>query len=253
MVKCPFCQFENEDGALFCDQCKSDLGMAEAVVAAAQAVPAAEAEVPVAAPIVAEAAPVIATAVPEAEARTPLEDTIPFANVESEVAAEPELEERAPAAPAVQAAEAAAEAAAATVEATTPAAEEMPAAAPEAQPAEPAEAPTALPAGAQLRLVVLRGLKLNTEYPLYEGLNFIGRTDEKPVDIDLEDQEPPDRIWSSRQHACISLENGVLAIEDLNSANGTFVNRTRVYPGQKRQLNLNDVVQIGTVQMRVKS
>ena len=26
MVKCPFCQYSNEDGALFCEQCKSDLG-----------------------------------------------------------------------------------------------------------------------------------------------------------------------------------------------------------------------------------
>ncbi len=252
MVKCPFCQFENEDGALFCDQCKSDLGMAEAVVAVAQAVPA-ESGIPLAAPVVAEAAPVIATAAPVAETHTPLEDTIPFAKVEPVVAAEPEVVESAPAAPVAQAAEAAVEATAATVEAAQ-AAEEVPAAVPETQPAEPAEAPAAaLPAGAQLRLVVLRGLKINTEYPLYEGLNFIGRTDERPVDIDLEDQEPPDRIWSSRQHACISLENGVLAIEDLNSANGTFVNRTRVYPGQKRELNLNDVVQIGTVQMRVKS
>ena len=25
MLKCPFCHFENEDGALFCEQCKSDL------------------------------------------------------------------------------------------------------------------------------------------------------------------------------------------------------------------------------------
>jgi len=25
MIKCPFCAFENEDGALFCEQCKSDL------------------------------------------------------------------------------------------------------------------------------------------------------------------------------------------------------------------------------------
>src|SRR5438128_1906221 len=33
MLKCPFCHFENEDGALFCEQCKSDLGLAEPVVA----------------------------------------------------------------------------------------------------------------------------------------------------------------------------------------------------------------------------
>ena len=26
MVKCPFCQFDNEDGTLYCEQCKSDLG-----------------------------------------------------------------------------------------------------------------------------------------------------------------------------------------------------------------------------------
>jgi pSer/pThr/pTyr-binding forkhead associated (FHA) protein len=72
------------------------------------------------------------------------------------------------------------------------------------------------------------------------------------VDIDLEDQEPPERVWCSRQHALISLEEGVLMIEDLNSANGTYVNRARIYPGQKRQLSANDVIQIGTVQMKVK-
>jgi pSer/pThr/pTyr-binding forkhead associated (FHA) protein len=109
----------------------------------------------------------------------------------------------------------------------------------------------ALPPGAQPRLLVLRGQKRNVEYPVYEGLNFIGRADEKPVDIDLEEQEPPDRIWCSRQHACISFEDNVLHIEDLNSANGTYVNRTRVYPGQKRPLAVNDIVQIGNVQLKV--
>src|SRR5204863_5952082 len=118
-------------------------------------------------------------------------------------------------------------------------------------PAPAAAAP--LPAGSQPKLVVLRGLRINAEYPLYEGHNFIGRVDEKPVDIDLEDQEPPDRIWSSRQHALITFEDGQLIIEDLNSANGTFVNRTRVLPGQKRPLQLNDVIQIGTVQMKVRA
>src|SRR5581483_9752203 len=111
-----------------------------------------------------------------------------------------------------------------------------------------------LPAGSQPRLLVLRGQKRNVEYPVYEGLNFIGRADEKPVDIDLEDQEPPDRVYCSRQHAVINFEEaaGIITIEDLNSSNGTYVNRARVYPGQKRQLFVNDVVQIGSVQMRLK-
>jgi pSer/pThr/pTyr-binding forkhead associated (FHA) protein len=108
-----------------------------------------------------------------------------------------------------------------------------------------------LAAGAQPRLLVLRGQKRNVEYPIYEGLNFIGRADEKPVDIDLEDQEPPDRIWCSRQHACLSFENNELSLEDLNSANGTYVNRTRIYPGQKRTLATNDIIQIGNVQLKV--
>jgi hypothetical protein len=134
-------------------------------------------------------------------------------------------------------------AAPAAAAAATPAAPPAPAA------AEPAAAK--LPPGAQPKLVVIRGLKIKQEFPIYDGHNFIGRADEKPVDIDLEDQEPPDRIWCSRQHALITLEESALVIEDLNSANGTYVNRTRVYPGQKRGLNVNDVIQIGTVQMKV--
>ncbi len=197
MVKCPFCQYQNEDGALFCEQCKSDLS---AVPAEAAAATMPMGEVVEAAPM--EAAPAM------------------------EMAAEPVM--------------------AAPVEAAPAAAAPAPAA-----PAAPA-AGAKLPEGAQPRLVVLRGLKINVEYPIYEGQNYIGRADEKPVDIDLDDQEPPDRVWSSRQHALIIYENGELSLEDLNSANGTFVNRTRVYPGQKRNLVPNDVVQVGTVQMKLK-
>jgi len=180
MVQCPFCQYQNEDGALFCEQCKSDLS---AVPAAAGAMPAMamDAGPAMAAPVDMGGAPMMAAPV-------------------------------------------------------------------EAPPAPGAK----LAADAKPRLVVLRGLKLNVEYPIYEGNNFVGRADEKPVDIDLDDQEPPDRVWSSRQHCLISFENGELNLEDLNSANGTFVNRTRVYPGQKRPLTPNDVIQVGTVQLKLK-
>ena len=170
-VTCPFCQFANEDGALFCEQCKSDLS---AVPAGAPADAAALAAAPAAAPAGAPAGGDVG-------------------------------------------------------------------------------APVKLPDGSAPKLVVLRGLKINVEYPLYEGNNFVGRADEKPVDIDLDDQEPPDRVWSSRQHCLITFENMELFIEDLNSANGTFVNRTRVYPGQKRPLAPNDVLQVGTVQLKVKT
>ena len=129
----------------------------------------------------------------------------------------------------------------------------------EAAPAVPlpsaAAAPgTSVPAGSKPKLVVVRGQKLNVEFPIYGDMNFIGRADEKPVDIDLEEQEPPDRIHSSRQHAVIHFDEagGNLTIEDLNSANGTYVNRARIYPGQKKQLFVNDSVQIGNVHLKLQ-
>jgi hypothetical protein len=242
MLKCPFCQYENEDGALFCEQCKSDLSSVEpAAGQQASAVPVAAvvetiplAEAAPATPVV-EAQPV--SEVPEQAplAAAPLPEPLPGMTpppVEAPVVM-PEPQATAPAPPA--------------------AAPAAPAAASAAAPAAPA-APEAgqLPPGASPKLVVIRGQKIGVEFPIYPELNFIGRADEKPVDIDLEDQEPPDRIWCSRQHAVINFEDNRLTIEDLNSSNGTYVNRTRVYPGQKRPLNVGDVIQIGTVQLKVK-
>jgi FHA domain len=203
MMKCPKCGFDNQEGALFCEQCREDLGtvpmagVVEAMVVdeavMAEAVVVAE---PVVAAVVAEAAPVAAAPAPAAPAPTP--------------AAPP--------------------------------------------PEAPAAGVPSVPAGAKPKLVVVRGQKINAEFPIYGDMNFIGRADEKPVDIDLEEQEPPDRIHSSRQHAVIHFDEaaGVLTIEDLNSANGTYVNRARIYPGQKKQLSVNDVVQIGNVHLKLQ-
>jgi len=241
MVKCPFCHYDNEDGALFCEQCKSDLASAEpAKAAAAQSIPSATPieAVPFAGAV--EAAPVVGAAVMEAT----VAEAIPLAGMPAHEATIPMASPMPEAAPVV------------TPSATPPAgagpaAPTSPGAAAPTAPAAPAAEAPPLPADAQPRLLVLRGQKRNVEYPIYEGHNFIGRADEKPVDIDLEDQEPPDRVWSSRQHALITLESGKLVIEDLNSSNGTFVNRARIYPGQKKGLAPNDVVQIGNVQLKV--
>jgi hypothetical protein len=259
MTKCPFCHFDNEDGALFCEQCKSDLGgvpvsvpaaaiataepvveavVAEAVPVEAEAVEAVEA---IAEPVVAMAEPVDAVPVASAEAVPVMAEA--EAVIATPMPAEPVVEaEAAPVAPEPMAPPA--------PQPIAPTASGAPAPQAPFTPAAPA-APAALPLGAQPRLLVLRGQRRNVEYPLYEGLNFIGRADEKPVDIDLEDQEPPDRIWCSRQHACISFEGDQLAIEDLNSANGTYINRAKIYPGQKKSLSVNDIIQIGNVQLKV--
>src|SRR5262249_1924795 len=101
------------------------------------------------------------------------------------------------------------------------------------------------------RLVVIRGERPNVAYPILDGRNYVGRCADKPVDIDLDGQEPLERIWTSRQHAAVTWDRGVLLIEDLNSLNGTFVNRSRIHPGHGQVLRPGDVVQIGTVQLRV--
>lgn len=101
------------------------------------------------------------------------------------------------------------------------------------------------------RLEVVRGEKLSAAFPILDGRNIIGRMVNTPVDIDLTGQEPAERVWTSRQHACVIFDGKMIVLEDLNSLNGTFVNRQRVFPGQQRVLQPNDVVQVGTVQLRV--
>jgi predicted component of type VI protein secretion system len=269
MSKCPFCNFENEDGALFCEQCKTDLGAEPVAVAESDTGflraglsktdpdigPITASEPAHALPLSADQAHAETIPLAPAESAAPMAalvveavrdpDAVPLAEVPAEKIA---MAEAVPSSPA-PVAEAAPMAMPVESPAAVPVAESTLAVEPPA--AKPAE-DGKLPDGAKPKLVVMRGERINVVYTLYEGDNFVGRADEKPVDVDLEDQEPPDRVWSSRQHALITLENGQLAIEDLSSLNGTFVNRTRVQPGQKRPLQVNDVIQIGTVQMKVK-
>jgi hypothetical protein len=243
MLKCPVCQFENEEGALFCDQCKSDLGAPLALATATPVSPLAEsssspvAELAHAEPIegfhVAEAIPVADVAAlagdSAAQQAIPIVEATPFP-VATETPTLSTLDDIK----------------------TTPVGIVEPTRNSSGAPTLHGQETGQITPGCKPKLVVLRGQRVNAEFPLYDGDNYIGRADDKPVDVDLEDQEPPDRIWSSRQHAVIVFEGANLTIEDLNSTNGTFVNRTRVHPGEKRPLQLNDVIQIGTVQMKLQ-
>jgi hypothetical protein len=255
MSKCPFCQFENEDGALFCEQCKSDLGATEPVAAGGVTQGPVVADMTEVMPIAQVDAGVSAAAAMPIAVAVPLPETPPVTVAPEAMPAGVAIAEAAPtwATPAstTNGPMAASPAAAPDTapDTSSPISPPQESAQPPAAVEEPAQR---LPTGAKPKLIVLRGLRVNVEYPLYEGDNYLGRADEKAVDIDLEDQEPPDRVWSSRQHAMITYDDGLLAIEDLNSTNGTFVNRMRVHPGQKRPLQVNDVIQIGTVQLKVK-
>ena len=286
MVKCPFCGFGNEDGALFCEQCKSDISNVAPApatppfapptpipesIAPGEIIPMAAVEVSPDAPImaaivedvaVAEVIPmspgeepiqaeVIEAVALEAAVVEPMVEAPPPPPMTEEPAPPPVAEAPAPAAPVAEAPP--------MVPETPPV---TPAIVPEAaSPVAPAAAAkpaaagnTPIPPGASPKLVVQRGLKIGEEYAIFAGENYVGRADEKPVDIDLTFQEPEERVWCSRQHALMVYDDttGSLTIEDLNSSNGTFVNRERVYPGQPRQLFVGNTIQIGTVHMRVK-
>jgi len=247
MSSCPFCNFKNEDGAIFCEQCKSDLSSADVALAIPMedAIPMADAvpEIPVAEPFsfedVAQAIPVAEVPAalafpdvpPEIPSATPMAEAVPVA-----------IPEPMPVAEAVPVP--------APVVASAPV--EVPPPAPVASSAPVAsDDPYTVPATANPRLQVLRGQRPKAEYPIMEGLNFMGRADEKPVDIDLEEQENPEKVWCSRQHAVIELDNQKITIEDLNSSNGTFLNRNKIYPGQKMPMKAGDVIQIGSIQMKV--
>ncbi len=51
----------------------------------------------------------------------------------------------------------------------------------------------------------------------------------------------------SRRHSQVKMENGRFVVEDLNSANGVFVNNVRV---QKTELGHSDIVQCGSLMIR---
>ena len=50
----------------------------------------------------------------------------------------------------------------------------------------------------------------------------------------------------SRRHAVITNDNGTLTITDTSSANGTFVNSTRIRPGERRTLRHGDTVRFAS-------
>ena len=185
MIICPFCHFENEDGALFCEQCKSDLTGVDSAPAI---------------PVAAEAPPL-----PVAEV---IEEAIPFAmadaiEIAEEVPSFPMAEMAVEEMPPLPVAEAMPEPIAEAMP-EIPVAEVAPvpiAAVPVASPVS--DDPYFVSDSANPRLFVVRGQKPKVEFPILGGLNFVGRADDKPVDIDLEDQENPERVWASRQHAVI--------------------------------------------------
>jgi pSer/pThr/pTyr-binding forkhead associated (FHA) protein len=101
---------------------------------------------------------------------------------------------------------------------------------------------TLLSSGRRLPLVVNKEL-------------LVGRLDEKRSilpDIDLSKHGGYD-AGVSRKHALIALHyGGECILEDLGSANGTYVNNRRIQPNQPVTLNNGDEIKFGTLLTRVE-
>ena len=137
---------------------------------------------------------------------------------------------------------------------------------------EPEQSPSSLPIGAATRLELdeppiqsvvsppttlelpelPKAVLINQEtaekfiLPSGETTAYIGRLNEEfPIQVDLSAIPNADLI--SRVHAAIHLENEVYYLEDAGSANGTWLNETKIEPGIRfrQQLNPGDTIAFG--------
>jgi hypothetical protein len=97
-------------------------------------------------------------------------------------------------------------------------------------------------------LIVTKGRTPGASYPLSPGETIVGHAD-GPGKIDLSDQEAGARRMADSQ-AAFDCGGGGVAVRDLESPAGTFVNRRRILPGRSQPLADGDLIDLGSVQLR---
>jgi len=94
----------------------------------------------------------------------------------------------------------------------------------------------------QARLVFSAGSAAIDQFDLSQAPDRIVIGRGRASDIQLQDKK------SSRAHVEVFRQDGKYLIKDLGSANGTFVNRTKVEPNSETALQPGDVVEVGDAQ-----
>lgn len=98
-------------------------------------------------------------------------------------------------------------------------------------------------------LVSFDGSPHGTFWPIYQGVNEIGRLDAADgLHVEI------DHPTTSSHHARIvaTAHPGRLRIEDLGSTNGTFINEHRLEPGQRIDLSDGQTIRFGGFNTLVK-
>jgi hypothetical protein len=88
-------------------------------------------------------------------------------------------------------------------------------------------------------------------YSVNTGEILVGNALNGKPGLDLADQEGSSPRRMAARHAALTSTNKEIAIQDLDSPGGTFVNRERLLSSQPRRLQPGDVIQLGSVQLRV--
>lgn len=89
-------------------------------------------------------------------------------------------------------------------------------------------------------LIITNGLDKGQLYVLSNGENIVGRDDKAQIHLSLN--------AVSRQHACVEVRVDSVLIQDLDSANGTYVNGARLR--QDLLLNDGDLIQIADLELK---
>lgn len=113
-------------------------------------------------------------------------------------------------------------------------------------------APTPVPEGPRITLVIMnsgRRINLDIQDDLLIGRKDNARSIFPDVDLGLDGGYDS---GVSRRHAILSWKQGIYMIEDLGSANGTFINGRKISSAQPARLSSGDELQCGTLLIRVE-
>lgn len=113
---------------------------------------------------------------------------------------------------------------------------------------EPAAARATEGSQTQLQQISARLLHVQTntqiELPLHLSVIHIGKPNDRiPPDVDVSGFPSSDIV--SRIHADIRLEGDAYFIEDVGSANGTYINHQSLLPGNRHRLRSGDRISLG--------
>ncbi|MFM7200974.1 MAG: FHA domain-containing protein [Myxococcota bacterium] len=81
-----------------------------------------------------------------------------------------------------------------------------------------------------MNLLIVSGPEQGRQFPLIQGRNILGRSEDCTIQL------PSNQI--SRRHACLTLNGGRVLLEDMGSANGTFINGQRLAQGVELTPNM---------------